>query len=71
MLIDQVQRDTIGVRLRKILESGNDGGVEAVGKTLRLYQSCINNTVVDSLGAAPLLDVIRTQTGRPGCTPHV
>ena len=70
MFAEEIQRNTVGVRVRKILESGNDGGVEAVGKTLRLYQSCINNTVVDSLGAAPLLDVIRTQTGRPECIPH-
>ena len=70
MFAEEIQRNTVGVRVRKILESGNDGGVEAVGKALRLYQSCINNTVVDSLGAAPLLDVIRTQIGRPECTPH-
>ena len=51
---------TIFQKLGKIIESGNDGGVEAVRKVIDLYQSCMDAATVDSLGATPLLDLIET-----------
>ena len=50
--------DQINVFLRKILESGDDGGVEAVRKAMDLYTSCVNTLLIDQRGAQPMIDVI-------------
>ena len=52
--------EQINVFLRKILESGDDGGVAAVRKALDLYASCINTPRIDALGAQPLIDLINS-----------
>ena len=52
--------EQINVFLRKILESGDDGGVAAVRKALDLYESCINTPLIDALGARPLIDLINS-----------
>lgn len=52
--------DQINVFLRKILESGVDGGVAAVRKAIDLYNSCVNTPLIDELGAQPLLDLINS-----------
>ena len=51
---------TIFQKLIKIIESGNDGGVEAVRKVIDLYQSCMDATTIENLGVTPLLDLIET-----------
>ena len=55
--------DEINVFIRKILESGDDGGVTAVRKAIDLYLSCVNTPAIDSLGAKPMLDLINS-TGK-------
>ena len=55
--------ETVNVRVRKILESGDDGGVEAVRKVLDFYQSCIDTATIESLGVQPLIQVIN-ETGK-------
>ena len=50
--------DQINVFLRKILESGDDGGVDAVRKAMDLYSSCVNTLVIDQRGAQPMIDII-------------
>ena len=55
-LLDGV--DQINVFLRKILESGADGGVTAVRKVMDLYSSCINTARIDQLGAEPLIKLL-------------
>ena len=64
-LIDGMEQ--INVFLRKILESGDDGGVAAVRKALDLYASCVNTPQIDALGAQPLLDLINST----GISKHV
>lgn len=59
---DEIQQDTINVRLRKIVESGNSGGVEAVQKVLDLYKSCMDTATIESRGIQPLFELIN-QTG--------
>lgn len=59
---EEIQEDTINVRLRKIVESGNSGGVEAVQKVLDIYQSCMDTATIESRGAQPLFELI-DQTG--------
>ena len=51
-----ITRNTIA--LKKILDSGNDDGVEAVMKVIDLYQSCLNTSVIEAAGVQPLLDLI-------------
>ncbi len=53
------------IYLRKILESSEDSGVEAVEKVKTLYTSCQDTDTIDSRGADPLLDVLK-ETGWPG-----
>ena len=56
-------------RLAKIIASGDDGGVEAVGKAFDLYSSCMDAATIESLGATPLLNLIRDSLGTlPMCT---
>ena len=43
--------------------SGDNGGVEAVGKAFDLYQSCMDVATIESLGATPLLTLIRETLG--------
>lgn len=52
----------VNIRLQKVLESGNDGGVEAVRKAMKFYQACMNTTAIDSLGNEPLYNLTK-QTG--------
>ena len=52
--------EQINIFLRKILESGDDGGVAAVRKALDLYASCIDTSQIDALGAQPLIDLINS-----------
>ena len=59
---DQIQNNPINVRLQKVLESGNDGGIEAVRKAMDFYQACMNTAVINALGNEPLYDLVR-QTG--------
>ena len=59
---EEIQQDTINVRLRKIVESGNNGGVEAVQKVLDLYKSCMDTATIESRGIQPLFELIN-QTG--------
>ena len=59
---EEIQEDTINVRLRKIVESGNNGGVEAVQKVLDLYKSCMDTATIESRGIQPLFELIN-QTG--------
>ena len=59
---EEIQEDTINVRLRKIAENGNNGGVEAVQKVLDLYKSCMDTATIESRGVQPLLELIN-QTG--------
>ncbi len=52
------------VALKKILDRGQDDGVEAVKKVIDFYQSCLNLTRIEMLGAGPLQDLInRTGEG--------
>ena len=46
------------IALQKILESSEDGGVEAVGKLKSLYRSCMDLTTINSLGSAPIVQLI-------------
>ena len=57
--------DAIFLRLADIIESGDDGGVEAVGKAFDLYQSCMDAATIEYLGATPLLNLIRDTLGTP------
>ena len=57
-IISDVQPKKNYIVLRKILEAGDDGGVEAVRKAIDLYTSCLNTTEIDSLGAKPLQQLI-------------
>ena len=57
------ERNTIA--LKKILDKGDDGGVQAVGKVMDLYQSCLDTDRLNSLGADPLLQLIN-KTGQSG-----
>ena len=69
---DEIQRDVINVRLRKVLESGDDGSVEAVRKAIDFYQACMNITAIQNLGAKPLYELAR-MTGKvltSMCTLH-
>ena len=50
--------DQINIFLRKILESGDDGGVTAVRKAIDLYSSCINTAQIDARGAQPMIDIL-------------
>ena len=50
-------------RLADIIASGDDGGVEAVGKAIDFYQSCTDNATIESLGATPLLNLIQDTLG--------
>ena len=50
-------------RLAGVIESGDDGGVEAVGKAFDLYRSCMDDTTIESLGAIPLLKLIQNTLG--------
>ena len=50
-------------RLADIAASGDDGGVEAVGKAFDLYLSCMDAATIESLGATPLLNLIRDTLG--------
>lgn len=59
---EEIQQDTINVRLRKIVESENNSGVEAVQKVLDLYKSCMDTTTIESRGIQPLFELIN-QTG--------
>ena len=43
--------------------SGDDGGIEAVGKAFDLYRSCMDSTTIESLGATPLLNLIQDTLG--------
>ena len=56
-------KDQINIFLRKILEGGDDGGVAAVRKAIDLYTSCINKTLIDALGAQPMINLLNN-TGR-------
>lgn len=55
------ERNTIA--LKKILDKGEDGGVEAVGKVMDLYQSCLDTKRLNTLGAGPLLQLINKTGG--------
>ena len=44
--------------LKKILESTDDGDVEAVKKVKALYQSCLDTDTINARGAGPLLELI-------------
>ena len=57
------KRNTIA--LKKILDSGQDDGVEAVKKVIDLYQSCLNTTAIDLADATPLLELLN-HTGIQG-----
>ena len=50
-------------RLADIVANGDDGGVEAVGKAFDLYRSCMDEATIESLGATPLLNLIRDTLG--------
>ena len=50
------ERNTIA--LKKILDQGDDGGVQAVRKVMDLYQSCLDTDQVNALGAEPMLELI-------------
>lgn len=54
-------RNTIG--LKKILDSGRDDGVEAVTKVIDFYQSCLDLTTIENMGADPLLELINRTGG--------
>lgn len=46
------------VALKKILDRGQDDGVEAVKKVVDFYQSCLNLSYIETLGAGPVMDLI-------------
>ena len=50
-------------RLADIIANGDDGGVEAVGKAFDLFRSCVDDDTIESLGATPLLNLIRDLLG--------
>ena len=66
-VLDQLSQleNAIFSRLADIIESGDDGGVEAVGKAFDLYQSCMDTATIKNLGATPLLNLIRDTLGTP------
>ncbi|XP_064384785.1 endothelin-converting enzyme homolog isoform X2 [Halichondria panicea] len=51
------------VALKKILDRGQDDGVEAVKKVIYFYQSCLNLTGIEMLGVGPLQDLINRTGG--------
>ena len=54
---------TLYQRLANMIASGDDGGVEAVGKAFDLYRSCMDAATIENLGVTPLLNVIRDSLG--------
>ena len=53
---------TVYDRLANMIVNGNSGdseGVEALGKAVNLYRSCMDAATVESLGATPLLNLTR------------
>ena len=54
---------TLYQRLANMIVSGDDGGVEAVGKAFDLYRSCMDAATIENLGVTPLLNVIRDSLG--------
>jgi predicted metalloendopeptidase len=56
-------RSPIFQRLADVVASGDDGGVEAVGKAFDLYRSCMDAATIESLGATPLLNLIQDRLG--------
>jgi predicted metalloendopeptidase len=56
---------TVYDRLANMFANGNssDSGVEAVGKAFDLYRSCMDAAAIESLGATPLLNLIRDSLG--------
>ena len=52
-----------------MIVNGNSGELEAVGKAFDLYRSCMDAAAIESLGATPLLNLIRDSLGTlPTCT---
>ena len=47
---------------QQVLESGDDGNVEAVKKMFALYRSCMDTVTIDKRGADPLINLIN-ETG--------
>ena len=47
------------IGLRKVLDANDDLGIAAVRKLMDFYQSCMNVVKINSLGAEPLMAVIK------------
>ena len=54
------------IDLKKVLESGVDREVAAVGKAIDAYESCMNTEAIDKAGIQPLRDLI-DMTGKKFC----
>ena len=48
------------IGLKKVLDANDDSGIEAVRKLMDFYQSCMNTEEINTLGAEPLLAVIKS-----------
>ena len=46
------------IALKKVLESGVDHKIAAVGKAIDAYESCMNTEAIDKAGIQPLRDLI-------------
>jgi predicted metalloendopeptidase len=48
------------IGLKKVLDANDDSGIEAVRKLMDFYQSCMNTEEINTLGAEPILAVIKS-----------
>jgi endothelin-converting enzyme len=55
--------DLNSILLQKVLESGDDSGVDAVKKMMTLYRSCMDTDTIDEKGADPLIYLINGTGG--------
>ena len=48
------------IGLKKVLDTNDDSGIEAVRKLMDFYQSCMNTEQINALGADPILAIINS-----------
>ena len=49
--------------LRNVIESGRDGDVRAVQLARKLYDSCMDTGLLDTMGSQPLVQLVRSMGG--------
>nr|XP_032643295.1 neprilysin isoform X2 [Chelonoidis abingdonii] len=53
-----ILRDELEVVLKDVLDRDNSNDIVAVQKAKTLYRSCINETIIDSRGGKPLINIL-------------